>query len=397
MKTLYVNPVNGIAGDMFAAALVDLGVDQEELTRQLRSLQLPIDSWTVQYETAMRGSLQCRRFIVDCTGEDGHGHGRHLSQIVDLINASDMSDDAKDSARDAFETLAKVEAEIHGTSPEKIHFHEVGAVDSIIDVCACCICLDLLGVDDVQSSPPALGGGTVTCDHGVLPVPVPAVCKLLDGSPVTMGPIDSELTTPTGAVLLKTFVGSFAERPVGRLVATGYGGGTKEFDTHPNVLQVMLFETAESAPADDVIVIESNVDDMPAEFLTHLGPELLEQGALDYCVIPCTMKKGRSGIILQVICRPEQAEELSRLILWETTSFGVRRYPCSRLVLDRESVIVTTDFGDLQVKLGRDPETGDLVQVSPEFEACREVATATATPLKIVYDAARFAAMSDFS
>ena len=394
MRVLYINPVNGIAGDMLTASLLDLGVDHDAFMTALKSLALPADEWSVSIDSVLKRGITSTKFNVN-TRETSDGHGRHLGPILAMIEDSGMSARAKSLAKAAFTELAQAEAEVHGTTPEKVHFHEVGAVDSIIDICGACIALDLLSIDRVLAAPPALGGGTVTCDHGTLPVPVPAVCKLLTGLPSKLGPVDCELTTPTGAVLLKVFADSFIEHPAGTMVATGYGAGTKDFESHANVVQTMIFETVDAASADDVIVIEATIDDMPGEYMSHLGPELLDEGALDYCVIPCTMKKSRPGIILQVLCPPDLEDHIATLILQHTTSFGVRRHRCQRTILDREIIQVEPDFGSLSVKIGRDPATGDIIQISPEYDDCHQAAIESGVPLKVVYAAARKAVIPD--
>ncbi len=398
MKTLFVNPASGIAGDMFVGALLELGADTPEFWRQLRSLPLPANEWAAHAEKAVKHGIAATRYVVTWEkGETHDGHGRRLPEILELINKSGMTETAKTNAIKVFRLLAEVEAALHDTVPDKVHFHEVGAVDAIADICGVCIALDMLAVAQIVSAPPALGGGVVDCAHGKLAVPVPAVARLLEGVPVRLGPVDSELTTPTGAALLKALATDFSGRAEGTVLASGAGAGTKDFPEHANILPVLLLEKGEAADRDEVCVIECNLDDMPGERLSYLGPKLLEAGALDYTVTPCLMKKGRQGMIVQVLGHSADREKLVRLLLRETSSFGVRYQTWQRTVLRRETIRVETSYGQLEVKLGYDPASGELLQLAPEYESCRHAAEASGASLAAVYDAARAAAGNQVS
>ena len=287
-----------------------------------------------------------------------------------------------------FRLLADAEAAVHNVSPEEVHFHEVGAVDAIADICGACLGLDLLGVERVVSTAPALGGGTVTCAHGILPVPVPAVTRLLQGLPVRLGPSDGELTTPTGAALLKALTDQFVYDLDGVILASGNGAGTRDLADRANVLPATLIETT----ADEVDMIECNLDDMSGQVLSFLNPRLFAAGALDVTVIPCQMKKNRPGIILQVLAGRADREGLIRLLLRETTTFGVRWQVWRRVVLRRRSIEVETPAGQVSVKLGFDRGTGELLQVAPEYEPCARAAAASGLPLARVCELARQAA-----
>ncbi len=386
MKVLYLNPQSGIAGDMLVGALLDLGADTPEFWQQLRSPALPADEWNVSAEPVVKRGISATKFNVSFQKHTGdHHHGRHLSTILKLIKQSTMSEGAKAMAAKAFQLLAHAEAAVHDTTPEKIHFHEVGAVDAIADICGACIALAELEVDRVIAAPPALGGGTVSCDHGVMAVPVPAVCKLMEGAPMKLGPIDCELTTPTGAALLRAMVDEFSDTAVGAVLASGYGAGTREFEDRANVLPAMLLNSDDTSA--DVAVLECNLDDITGEQLAHAGESLLAAGALDYTILPCTMKKGRPGHLLQVLCAPAVAEQITTAMLRSTTSFGVRRHDCRRTILDRESIQVDTRFGPVSVKIGRTPD-GDIIQVSPEYIDCKVAAENTQAQYKEVFDEA---------
>ena len=247
-------------------------------------------------------------------------------------------------------------------------------MDAIADICGACLALELLDVDRVVSAPPALGSGTVTCAHGTLPVPVPAVAALLEGVPVQTGPVACELTTPTGAVLLRVLADEFSGTVPGRVCATGYGAGTRELEDRPNVLQAVLLESDTADQTDTVVELSCNLDDMPGQRMTHLFPQLLEGGALDVTATPCTMKKGRPGLQLQLICPPSRRQDLARLVLRHSTSFGVRWHECRRCKLRREFIEVPTTAGDVRVKLGYLADETTPCQVAPEYESCAAAA-----------------------
>lgn len=448
MRTLYLNPSSGIAGDMTVGALLDLnaqlGSDPSEFWETLRSLPLPAEEWQTDAESVMRHGIQATHFRVHAlepghhhhhahshgeenghshSDKDGHSHGdknghshgednghshgqdghhhhhhhRHLPEIRQILTDSALPVGARERAIRSFEVLAEAEGSVHNIPPEKVHFHEVGAVDAIVDIAAACLALELLQVERVSCDAIALGSGTVTCEHGEMPVPVPAVTRLLEGVPTVLGSASGELTTPTGAALLRGFGATFGGQPAGRLIAAGYGAGTKDFPHHANVLQALLLETADSDEDADttpntIAVIECNLDDLPGEQAGYLIPRLLDAGALDVSLLPCTMKKGRPGLIVQVMSPLEKRGLLADLLLRESSSFGVRWYTTERLMLRREVLEVETAYGPVQVKLGYHPESGELVRLAPEYESCRSLAESARVPLEHVYSAARDAA-----
>ncbi len=328
--------------------------------------------------------------------EHHHEHGRSFADIQRLVESSALSEWVKEKTMSVFRRVAVAEGRIHGQSPEQVHFHEVGALDSIVDIVGACVCLEMLSKPRVLAGPVVEGCGWVDCAHGRFPVPAPATLEILGARRIPLSQCDEpqELLTPTGAALLAEFVESFA--PMQNLVAAriGYGLGTRDNRTRPNVLRAVLSdETAGAAhdwEADTVAVLETNLDDINAEILGHFVERALQAGALDVFHIPVQMKKNRPGVLLTVLCRLADAEQLSELILSETSAFGVRCTRAERRKLKRESATVHTPFGEIVVKIGR--LNGKPLQVAPEFESCRKAADQGAVPLKLVYDAALRAA-----
>jgi uncharacterized protein (TIGR00299 family) protein len=404
VKTLFINPISGIAGDMFVGALLDAGADTADFWQQLNAIAMPCESWEAGSEPVMRRGIAATHFTVTVNGDavtshndthGGHGHshhhGRHLGEIIEIISAAAIAESAKTRACRVFELLAAAEGKIHKKSPDAVHFHEVGAVDAIADIVGACLALDVLGVDSVVSTAVAVGGGTVNCSHGVMPVPAPAVAELLTDVPVLFGTADFELTTPTGAALLTALTADFSGRSRGTIVSSGYGAGTRDLEHHANVLQVVLTEFAGKA-ADTVDLIECNIDDMPGEWFSHITPTLLDAGALDVTIVPCTMKKGRPGTVLQVMAANADRQALVDILFAETTTFGVRWHTAERQVLSRKNIEVDTTYGVISVKLGFAQEGGALMRIAPEYESCRAAAAANSCPLSAVYEAATAAA-----
>lgn len=493
MKTLYLNPSAGIAGDMTVGALLALGADTELFWSTLRSLPLAADEWKVRSEATLKNGIGATQFhvvVLEPQDEPGrrpgqtqaaageasapvatagglqtptlsgvfepvtkrphahvstpghthdhahdhthphdhaqgqaHSHGaggvhshrhahhhRHLPQILEIIAESGMSATAKARATRVFHALAAAEARVHAVPPEKVHFHEVGAVDAIADICGTCIALDVLGVERIVCGPVALGGGTVRCDHGIMPVPAPATAYLLEGFETRLGPAQGELTTPTGAAILRALVDAHEPQVRGRIRAVGYGAGTKDFDTHANVLQALLLDetptatpaagaapeaTADATPT-QIVLLACTLDDMPGEQVGHLIPTLMAAGALDVAVTPCLMKKGRQGMNVQVMASADRRADLADLLLRHTSTFGVRWHAAERLVLRRRMVNVDTPLGQVDVKLGYHPATGELLRIAPEYESCARVAAATQRPLAEVYERALAAATAAY-
>jgi uncharacterized protein (TIGR00299 family) protein len=373
---------------MILGALLGLGVDQDTLTALLRTL--PIEGFKLEVSEVTRfgqGGLHVNVVVAD----EHHPH-RGVRDIRDLIAQGELGERTRALALATFQKLAEAEASVHGTTPEAVHFHEVGAMDAIVDIVGCCACLELLDIDAVHCSALPLGTGTVEAAHGVLPLPVPATAVLLKDSAVTPTTLPFELVTPTGAALLTTWQemlpSGVGEGGTIRVVATGFG--TRELPDRPNALRAMLLESdvknsAETAEA-ACRVLECNVDDMSPELVGSLYERLRSAGALDVFTTPVQMKKQRPGVLLTVLCSEDQREALLEIIFTESTTFGVREYPVSRSTLERELVPVETPYGTVHVKVGR--WKGRVVTRAPEYEDCAAAAKAHGAPVKVVYEVA---------
>jgi pyridinium-3,5-bisthiocarboxylic acid mononucleotide nickel chelatase len=454
MKTLYLDLFSGISGDMFIGALIDLGVDAHKLERELGKLKL--DGYHLHAGRQERQGIAGVKFDVHLADEHdhhhGHGHGRehehghhheheraqpagvrssgfsrsgppeggtpnhhghdhhhddsrNFAEIKTLITRSKLSAWVKKKSLAVFQRIAEAEGKIHGLPPEQVHFHEVGAVDSIVDIVGGCLALELLGKPRVLASAVTEGVGWVDCAHGRFPIPAPATLAILGarGIGVTQCEEPGELVTPTGAALLAELVESFG--PMQGLVAEkiGFGLGTRENKTRPNVLRAVWGEgsgakgqvsgvsrithhASRDWETDTVAVLETNLDDINAEILGHFVETALTAGALDVFHTPIQMKKSRPGVLLTVLCAEADADKFSEMILRETTAFGVRRVLAERRKLQRELTMVKTQFGEVTVKLGK--LNGKVVQAAPEFESCRKLAQQKKVPVKEVYQAA---------
>ena len=372
MKIAYFDAFSGIAGDMTVAALIDAGAPSDVLFAGLDSLGTGA---CFSVERVKRHGIAGTKFNVEF--EDGHKH-RHLPHIVKMIEASALHEKAKANAIHVFEVLGAAEAQVHGVPIEKVHFHEVGAVDSICDIAGACYGLDLLGIESVHCSPVNTGSGTVEADHGVMPVPTPATTLLLAGKPAYARGPETELTTPTGAALMAALASGFGALPPMRLAAQGFGAGTKDFPEMANLLRVLIGETSGAAESTTVSVLEANIDDCSPQVLGYAMERLFEAGALDVTLSPLVMKKQRPGSLLRVIATPETREALVAIIFNETTTLGLRVYDADRRVQARDFETVETPFGPVRVKVG---EYG----ASPEYDDCRELALKTGVPLKEIF------------
>lgn len=315
-----------------------------------------------------------------------HIHGRRLDEIRSLISSAPIDAPAKELATSIFESLGAAEAKIHNTSLDKIHFHEVGAVDAIVDIVCAAVGSKALGIDRWVCSRLNVGGGTVQCAHGTLPVPAPAVVELLTGAPVYSSGLNVELVTPTGAAIVKNLVASFASFPEMRITKTGYGAGSRDFPAQPNVLRLTIGESESTIAAktaqETITVLESNLDDLSPQVIGYTLERLISEGALDAFGTPVHMKKSRPGIQLTVLCRDEDADRLTQLIFTETSTIGVRRRTETRRVLNRKHVTVPTQWGDVRVKIAC--MNGTVTNYTPEYEDCRKIATEHQVPLKTV-------------
>jgi pyridinium-3,5-bisthiocarboxylic acid mononucleotide nickel chelatase len=384
MKLAYFDCFSGISGDMTLGALVDAGCDLEHLRRELRALQLP--GWEVSAEKVWKNGMAAT--YVKVKTEDHQRH-RSLSAIHEILKNSQLAPEVRGRAAAIFQRLGQAEARVHNVPVEKIHFHEVGAVDAIVDIVGACIGFQALGVERFACSPLNVGGGTVKVAHGKLPVPAPATANLLQGSPTYSNGVQRELVTPTGAAIVATLCDSFGPQPPMKVSAIGYGAGTADLEGQPNVLRLMIGEAAERAlPGFDqeIAVIEANLDDMNPQIYGYFLEKALAVGALDVFTTPVQMKKNRPGTLLTVLCQPADASTLMELIFAETTTFGVRSYRAQRRTLPRESVKVSTSYGDVRVKLSR--VNGRILHVAPEYDDCRKLAVEKNVPLQQVINEA---------
>jgi len=388
MSVLYYDCFAGISGDMHLAALLDLGVDYDELVLELTGLGL--DGYGVQATRASRkGVFGVQVRVVTDPNQLAR---RDLRQIEAIIGGSALRDSVRDRAIAVFRRLAEAEAHIHDTSPDSIHFHEVGALDSIVDIVGGVIALDRLNVDRVLCSPVELGGGLAHCEHGVLPAPAPATLELLKGVPVTLGAVPFEATTPTGAALLTTFVDEYVPRPELIIHRIGYGVGHRDGPI-PNVLRAFLGEQRGSDEEQrEFCVLECNIDDMNPECYDHVLERLFSAGANDAWLTTALMKKNRPATVLSVLCAPELGRTLTELLLTETTTLGVRQYPVIRAALAREILHVTTRYGEVAVKIAH--HLGRPLRGKPEYEDCKRLALERRVPIHAVYAAVREALLS---
>ena len=385
MRTLYFDCFAGASGDMILGAMVAAGVDQNVLREQLSRLN--VDGFNINFETVDRSGLSATYARVETAHEHKH---RHLSDIKQIIENSGVSDAAKTLAVQIFTRLAEAEARVHNEPVDHVHFHEVGALDAIVDIVGAAICFDLLKIDRFVSSPLHVGSGTIQMAHGRFPVPPPAVAELLAGVPFYSTDIQGELLTPTGAAIITTVCKEFGPIPRMTTDVTGYGAGTRQYQTFPNVLRVLLGETeGDGAVAEKLWMIETNIDDMSPQLLGHVMDRAFELGALDCYFTPVQMKKNRPGVLLSVLCEREQKEALMTLLFTETTTLGVRSYEVERRALRRTTVRVETAYGAIDVKVAH--LNGRVVNEMPEFEQVRAAATTAGVPLKVVEDATRSA------
>ncbi len=447
MRVAYLECFSGISGDMFLGALVDAGVParvleeavaalgvgaQLEISRVVRSgiSATKADVWVGGEKDLPREEYWEREEHADShehfdrehcehdhepehhghthshfgetrTGVSAphehlphkHSHSRGLTEIRGIISGASISMGAKKTAIAIFEALGRAESKIHNTSIESVHFHEVGAVDALVDIVCAAVGAEALGVDEIICSPLNVGGGMVTCAHGTFPIPAPATVELLKGAPVYSSGLQAELVTPTGAAIVKTLASRFASFPEMRIEKSGYGAGSRDFPGHPNVARLTIGETASNALAaktasETVTVLEANLDDLNPQVFGYVMDRLFEEGALDAFVVPVQMKKNRPGTLVTVLCKPEEASRLTQLIFSETTTLGVRRRDEMRQTLARRWENVRTPWGEVRIKIAS--MNGTVTNYAPEYEDCRRIAAEHHVPLKtVMQEAAR--------
>jgi hypothetical protein len=366
---------------MVLGAVVDLGLPVERLREEVG--KLPFGGWRLEARRVDRSGLAATK--VDVVVEEQKPAHRHLRHIVAMLDASSLEPDLKERCRGLFRRLAEAEAAVHGTDPEKVHFHEVGAIDSIVDIVGGAFALEWLGASRFVASPLNVGSGTVTMSHGTFPVPPPATARLVAGVPV-YGEGEGELLTPTGALLVTAHATEYRSLPPMRIEKAGHGAGGRDTKGRPNVLRLVVGEEGAAAAGDRVLVLETEVDDAPPQLLGPLLDQLLGAGALDAYFTPVQMKKGRPGVLVTVIAEPARREALEELLFRETTTLGIRRQEWDRTVLERESVVVETAYGPIRVKIGR--RAGVVANAWPEFDDCQRAAGARGVAVKEVLAAA---------
>jgi uncharacterized protein (TIGR00299 family) protein len=372
LKICYFDAFCGISGDMTVGALLDAGADWPALQSALRSLNL---NASFTFEKTRRKGIAAGKFSVSYTEQKTH---RHLPHIEKIIGQGELSENAHNSALAVFKRLAEVEAKAHAVPIDKVHFHEVGAVDSICDIVGACVALDSLGIEEIYCSRINVGSGTVETEHGTLPVPAPATTELLKNCPIFAAGPQTELTTPTGAALVTTLAKSFGPLPSVRLLAQGYGAGDKDFPMQANVLRVLIGEGTGAPEATTVSILEANIDDSTPQVLGYAMERLLNEGALDVTLTPIFMKKNRPATLLSVITTPEQVERMAAVLFAETSTLGLRIYQAERRVLARTISEIETTFGKIHIKHG---ENGHF---APEYDDCRRAASEHNVPLRAV-------------
>ncbi len=388
MKLAYLDCLSGISGDMTLGALVDAGVPLDTLQAGISSLGLP-HCELVAEEVTRKGF---RATKVHVRHEPEHAH-RHLHHITDMIDASALSAKQKDLAKRIFTRLGEAEAHVHGTTLRKVHFHEVGAVDSIADIVGSAIGWDLLGVDRIICAPVPTGHGNITIAHGRTSVPAPATAELLKGIPLATSPVEAELTTPTGAAIVATLAADFGPLPAMAIQQIGCGAGDKDFAEQANILRLIVGQTDAGTGTDQVCVMETNLDDISAEVIAHCTERLLAAGALDVFSAAIQMKKNRPGTLLTVLCEAAKRIELETILFQETMTLGIRRHSAERTKLARENHSVETSWGTVQGKLARLPNGQQCF--SPEYEACRTIAVEKQVAVREIFQAAQAAWLSN--
>jgi pyridinium-3,5-bisthiocarboxylic acid mononucleotide nickel chelatase len=388
VRIAYLDCSSGISGDMTVAALIDVGVDFQAIRAGVESLGLT--GVRLSTETVMRCGFRGTYLKIEHPEQHAHRHYQEICRIID--GASALTPRQKELARRIFAAIGEAEARVHGTSLDAIHFHEVGAIDSIVDIVASAIGFDLLRADEIVASPVPTGRGKVKIAHGVCTVPTPGTAELLKGMPLVDVPVEAELTTPTGAAILKTMVNRFGPLPAMTLETAGYGAGTKDFPDRANLLRLLVGTTTSAAASDQVWLLETNLDDVSAEVIGYAKRKLLAAGALDVFSTPIQMKKDRPGTLVSVICHLPDREKLEAILFSETATFGIRRHLVERSKRMRQACTVETAWGPVQGKLG---EIDRQVVFTPEFEACAALAARFNVPLRQVYQGAEEAFRRD--
>ena len=379
MKIAYGELIGGISGDMFVAALLNLGLPLRRLRSELQKIP------TLEFELKERKknvrSIRAAQFQVICGKKDAP---RSWKQIRELIKRSKLGGGIKATGTEIFSRLAEAEAKVHGIAVDDVHFHEVGATDSIVDIMAAAIGIHELGIGSFSFSRIPLGQGITRAQHGPLPVPGPATLELLKGLPTVGVDIDGETVTPTGAAIVRALGKSFGVQPAMTVERIGYGTGQKEFSSRPNLFRVLLGDSVPGWQQEEMLAIETNIDDMNPQFYDHVMERLFEAGARDVFLAPIQMKKNRPGTLLRVIAESPDREKLAKVIFQETSTIGLRHYPVGRIILKRESQKIKTRYGDVNVKIVEQPD--GRKSVMPEYDDLKRIAAAKKLPIKLIHD-----------
>lgn len=379
MKIAYGELIGGVSGDMFVAALIDIGLPLSKLKSELG--KIPTLKFALKASKKLVQSIRAAQFHVSCPKNESP---RSWQEICRLIDRSQLNPQVKATGIKIFASLAEAEARVHGVAVDKVHFHEVGATDSIVDIMAVAIGIRELGIDALHFSPIPLGRGVIRSMHGPLPVPGPATLELLKGLPTFGVNLESETVTPTGAALVRTLGISFGDQPSMTINKIGYGTGRKEFVNRPNLFRLSVGENGARLKQEEMLVIETNIDDMNPQYFDHVMERLFAAGARDVFLSPIQMKKNRPAVLLTVICDPGHRDRLAEIILQGTTSIGVRYYPVNRLILKRETRKVKTRYGDVTVKIVEQPD--GTKRATPEYDDLKRIAAAKNLPLRTIHD-----------
>ena len=383
MRVVYFDCPSGAAGDMIMASLLDAGVPVAALRTELGKLAL--EGWELRAREVMKGVFRATKVDVEID-RGAHRHQRSLRDILEILERSALAPSVKERAARIFTRLADAEARVHGTDRESVHFHEVGAVDAMVDIIGAAVGVEALGVDEIICSPLNVGGGTVKCAHGTFPVPAPATVELLQGAPVFSSGIQAELLTPTGAAIVKTLATRFGAFPEMKIEKSGYGAGTRDFPGHANVVRLTVGEAASHLAAntnqETISVLEANLDDLNPQVFGYVLDRLLAEGALDVFSMPVQMKKNRPGTLLTILCKPEDSARLTKIVFTETTTLGVRQRQEQRSTLTRRWFPVSTPWGEVRMKIAS--MNGTVTNYAPEYEDCRRIAEEKHVPLKSV-------------
>jgi pyridinium-3,5-bisthiocarboxylic acid mononucleotide nickel chelatase len=379
MKIAYGDLIGGVSGDMFVAALLDLGMSLNRLKSELR--KIPTLKFDLKATTKTVHSIRATQFRVICENKE---KPRSWKQIRNLIEQSKLDFEIKKLGSDIFTRLAAAEAKIHGVATDKVHFHEVGATDSIVDIMSAAIGICELGIKSFHFSRIPLGSGITRSRHGLLPVPGPATLELLKGLPVFGVDLQSETVTPTGAAIVRTLGKTFGAQPTMTIERTGYGSGQKEFPNRPNLFRLNIGDDGSAGEQEQMLVIETNIDDMNPQLYDHVMDRLFEAGARDVFLSSIQMKKNRPATLLTVICEPSNSQGLAKIIFQETSTIGIRSYPVNRMILKRESKKVKTRFGEVTVKIVEQPDGSK--RTTPEYDDLKRIAAANKLPIKQLHD-----------